>query len=123
MARFAKIGIGAGKRFDAAKLSPEMKTAIEQGMADACGLNSRYSRRNFDTGQVTSVTWFGTRQFLQNNYSTALLLVRSALRQFGSRGDVPVPWYRFRQAAADWVQTIHFCGLHRSLPPVNAFGR
>ena len=35
MARFAKIGIGAGKTFDASKLSPEMKTAIEQGMADA----------------------------------------------------------------------------------------
>ena len=35
MARFAKIGVGAGKTFDASKLSPEMKTAIEQGMADA----------------------------------------------------------------------------------------
>ena len=35
MARFAKIGVGAGKTFDAGTLSPEMKTAIEQGMADA----------------------------------------------------------------------------------------
>ena len=35
MARFARIGVGAGKTFDAGKLSPEMKTAIEQGMADA----------------------------------------------------------------------------------------
>ena len=35
MARFAKIGVGAGKTFDAGKLSPEMKTAIEQGIADA----------------------------------------------------------------------------------------
>src|SRR5207302_6391859 len=35
MARFAKLGIGAGKTFDASKLSPEMKAAIEQGMADA----------------------------------------------------------------------------------------
>ena len=35
MARFAKIGIGAGKTFDPSKLSPEMKTAIEQGIADA----------------------------------------------------------------------------------------
>ena len=32
MARFAKIGIGAGKTFDPTKLSPEMKTAIEQGI-------------------------------------------------------------------------------------------
>ena len=35
MARFARIGVGAGKTFDASKLSPEMKTAIGQGMADA----------------------------------------------------------------------------------------
>src|SRR5438270_6448798 len=35
MARFAKIGVGAGKKIDASKLSPEMKTAIEQGMGDA----------------------------------------------------------------------------------------
>jgi hypothetical protein len=35
MERFAKIGVGAGKSFDASKLSPELKTAVEQGMADA----------------------------------------------------------------------------------------
>jgi hypothetical protein len=35
MERFAKIGVGAGKTFAVDKLSPEMKTAIEQGMADA----------------------------------------------------------------------------------------
>src|SRR5580700_647692 len=33
--RFARIGVGAGKTFDAATLAPETKTAIEQGMADA----------------------------------------------------------------------------------------
>src|ERR1700729_4654543 len=35
MERFTKIGIGAGMTFDVAKLSPEIKTAMEQGMADA----------------------------------------------------------------------------------------
>ena len=30
MARFAKIGVGAGKTFDASRLSPELKTAIER---------------------------------------------------------------------------------------------
>jgi hypothetical protein len=35
MERFAKIGVGAGKTFDSSKLSPEMKTAFEQGIADA----------------------------------------------------------------------------------------
>src|SRR5215469_8533050 len=35
MARFAKLNIGAGKNFDVAKLSPEVKKAVEDGMADA----------------------------------------------------------------------------------------
>jgi len=30
-----RIGIGAGKSFDPSKLTPEMKTAFEQGRADA----------------------------------------------------------------------------------------
>jgi hypothetical protein len=35
MARFARIGIGKDRSFDANKLSPEMRTALQQGMADA----------------------------------------------------------------------------------------
>src|SRR5258707_10335891 len=35
MARFVKIGVGAGKTFDASKLSPEMKKAIEESVGDA----------------------------------------------------------------------------------------
>ena len=47
MARFAKIGVGGGKTFDASKLSPEMTTAIEAGIADAWadfgGLGNKWS--------------------------------------------------------------------------------
>ena len=46
MARFAKIGVGAGKTFDADKLSPEMKTAIEQGMADAWAEFADFKKTN-----------------------------------------------------------------------------
>jgi hypothetical protein len=35
MARFAKLNIGAGKTFDVAKPSPEMKKAVGDGMTDA----------------------------------------------------------------------------------------
>jgi len=35
MARFAKLASAPAKPSTASKLSPEMKTAIEQGMADA----------------------------------------------------------------------------------------
>jgi hypothetical protein len=35
MARVARIGVGTGTTMDATTLSPEMKAAIEHGMADA----------------------------------------------------------------------------------------
>src|SRR5438874_5916479 len=65
MARFAKIGVGAGKTFDASKLSP--KTAIEQGVGDAWADFGGLVKL-FDEGKVTSGDVFGTRQFLKNNY-------------------------------------------------------
>jgi hypothetical protein len=34
MARVARIGVGAGTTLDATTLSPEMRAAIEHGMAD-----------------------------------------------------------------------------------------
>ena len=67
MARFARIGVGAGKTFDASKLSPEMRTAIEQGMADALAEFAQLQKR-IEKKEVTSGQMFGTREFLKNNY-------------------------------------------------------
>jgi hypothetical protein len=67
MERFAKIGIGSGKNIDASKLSPEIKKAIEQGMADAW-VDLANLKKKIDTGEVTSGDLFGTREFLKNNY-------------------------------------------------------
>src|SRR3954471_14330692 len=67
MARFAKIGVGAGKTFDASKLSPEMKTAIEQGMGDAWAAFGGFEKQAA-AGKVTSGDIFGTREYLKNNY-------------------------------------------------------
>src|SRR5882757_2136513 len=52
MARFAKLGIGAGKSFDASKVSPEMKTAIEQGIADAWAALAGF-KKELEEGKVT----------------------------------------------------------------------
>jgi hypothetical protein len=67
MERFAKIGVVAGKTFDVAKLSPEMKTALEQGMADAWAEHAALQKR-IDTGEVSTGAFFGTREFLNGNY-------------------------------------------------------
>jgi hypothetical protein len=67
MARFAKIGIGAGRTLDASKLSPEIKAAIERGMADAWA-DFAGIEKEFAAGKVTSGDVFGTREYLKNNY-------------------------------------------------------
>src|SRR5258705_4677850 len=67
MARFAKIGVGAGKTLDASKLSPEMKAAMEQGIADAWA-DFGGLLKQFDAGKVTSGDVFGTREYLKNDY-------------------------------------------------------
>jgi len=53
MERFAKIGVGAGKTLDFSKLSPEMKSAITQGIADAWAEFAGLSKQ-IDAGKVTS---------------------------------------------------------------------
>ncbi|HWO31231.1 MAG TPA: DUF1254 domain-containing protein [Candidatus Acidoferrum sp.] len=68
MVRFAKLNIGAGRSFDADKLSPEMKKAVEDGMSDAWNAFADFKKTQFETGQVTAGDAFGTREFLKNNY-------------------------------------------------------
>jgi hypothetical protein len=68
MNRFAKAGIGAGKQFDVAALSPEQRRAIEEGMADAWNDFARYKAEVVDTGKKSSADGFGTREFLANDY-------------------------------------------------------
>jgi hypothetical protein len=63
MERFAKIGIAPGKPFDPASLSPELRTAIEQGVQDA-------TKQLTDTAMVQkdSKKLFGTREQLGDDY-------------------------------------------------------
>jgi hypothetical protein len=67
MARFARIGVGAGMTLDPSKLSPEMKTALEQGMADAWVDFAAFQKR-VDAKEVKSGELFGTREYMKNNY-------------------------------------------------------
>ncbi len=67
MDRFAKIGVGAGQTFDVSQLSPEMKQAIEAGMADAWA-EFKDLVGWINKGEVTSGDAFGTREYLKNNY-------------------------------------------------------
>ena len=67
MARFAKIGVGAGRRIEIDKLDPDIREGLEQAIADAWADYAALKER-VDAGEITSGDMFGTREFLQNNY-------------------------------------------------------
>jgi hypothetical protein len=121
MARFAKLGVGAGKTFDAKTLSPEMKKAIEQGMADAwADFNGVVSQVN--TGQLASGDLFGTRAYLKNNY--LYRMAGAALGIYGnSKEEAMYPAYYVdaNGQKLDGAQRYSLRFAPGQLPPVNAF--
>jgi hypothetical protein len=121
MARFAKIVIGAGKAFDASTLSPDVKTAIGQGMADAWVDFEKFNTR-FNAGEVTSGDMFGTREYLKNNY-----LYRMAAAVLGiygnSKQEAMYPVYAIDGMGQklDGANRYAVRFAPGQLPPVNAF--
>ena len=121
MARFAKIGVGPGNTIDAGKLSPEMKAAFTQGMADAWADFAGLTKQ-FDAGKVTSGDVFGTREYLKNNY-----LYRMGAAVMGIYGNSKLEaMYPVYGVDADGKKldganryTLRFAP--GQLPPVNAF--
>jgi hypothetical protein len=121
MARFARIGVGAGKDFDADMLSPEVKAAIEQGMAD--GLNDLAAlQKRLDAKEVTLGDMFGTREYLKNNY-----LYRMAAAVIGiygnSKQEAMYPIFSIDSDGQKLIGSKRYALRFASgqLPPVNAF--
>jgi hypothetical protein len=67
MARFAQLGIGAGKPFHDRELAPETKKAMEEGIAAVWQEDFAGFMKRVNAGEVTSGDLFGTREFLKNN--------------------------------------------------------
>ncbi|WP_439925924.1 DUF1254 domain-containing protein [Nitrobacter sp. JJSN] len=121
MARFARIGVGAGKTFDASKLSPELKVAIEQGMADAWAALAGL-KKDVEEGKVSSGDVFGTRQYLKGNY--LYRMGAAVLGIYGnSKQEAMYPAY-YVDAAKQKLNGANRYTLRFApgqLPPVNAF--
>ena len=123
MARFARLGIGAGRKFDPGKYSPEVKQAIEDGIKDAWKEFKEFQAASINTGKVTSGQLFGTREFLNNNY-----LYRFAAAVLGiygnSKQEAMYPIYKADASGQILDGTRNRYTLHFKadrLPPVNAF--
>lgn len=119
MARFAKIGVGAGKTINVS--SPEMKVAIEQGMADAWA-DLDDLRKQIDAGKITFGELFGTREYLKNNY--LYRMGAAVLGIYGnSKQEAMYPVYAVdtegKKLDGASKYTVHFEA--GELPPVHAF--
>ena len=123
MARFARLGIGAGREFEFGKLSPELQQAVRDGMADAWSELADFEKDAMVTGNVTSGDIFGTREYLKNNY-----LYRFDAAKVGiwgnSKDEAMYPIYRTDAGGqpldgAANRYTLRFA--KDQLPPVNAF--
>ncbi len=120
--RFARLGVIAGKPFDVDGLSPEIRQAVEAGMADAWATFKEYKETQLDTGKRSSGDGFGTREHLNGSYIDRM--AAAVLGIYGnSREEAIYPAY--------FVDSDHqpMSGEHRytmrfadgQLPPVNAF--
>jgi hypothetical protein len=67
MARFAKLNLGAGKTFNLATFTPPTQQAITNGIADTKD-DANMIMQKVNADQIASSDFFGTREFLKNNY-------------------------------------------------------
>ncbi|WP_255475038.1 DUF1254 domain-containing protein [Pusillimonas sp. ANT_WB101] len=120
MKRFAEIGVGGDMAFDADKLSPEMKTAIEQGREDALQAYAEGVMK-FSEGRVSAADLFGTRQSMKNNYLNRWLGTIGIYGNSEREAMYPVLRQDSEGRALSGANryTLHFAA--DQYPPVNAF--
>jgi hypothetical protein len=125
MQKFSQIGIGPNAPFDAEKLDPEMRKAIEEGIAGAL---SKIQTKTQNLGkrvngwmQISGV--FGTREFMQGKY-----LTRAAAAMFGLWGNTLEEAFYPETSVDEDNEALdgskHNYVLHFNkdeIPPVNAF--
>lgn len=123
LARFEKLGISAGKPFDANALTPELRKAVEDGMADAWQAFAKRKAESIDTGKESSADSFGTREHvgadLMKRMSAAVLGIYG-----NSKEEAMYPAYFTDSAGQPLDASKHRYTLHFAkdqLPPVNAF--
>jgi hypothetical protein len=123
MARFATLGIGAGKTFDVSSLAPEVQKAVLDGMADAWVAFANLEKTQINTGKVTAGDIFGTRAFLNNNY--LYRMTAAVLGIYGnSKEEAMYPVYKVdvNGKALDASQNRYLLRFAPGqLPPVHAF--
>jgi hypothetical protein len=121
MERFAKIGVGAGRTFDASTLSPEIKEAVVAGVADAWS-DFQVLRDRFNRGEVTSGDALGTREHLQNNYLYRMGAAVIGIYGLSKEEAIYLPYFTDGDGQKlDGAERYTLRFEKGQLPPVNAF--
>ncbi len=120
--RFSAMDIAAGETFDPEVLAPDIKQAVQDGMADAWSALDGV-RQEIDAGKVSTGDLFGTREYLRNNY--LYRMAGAVLGIYGnSKEEALYPPYAVDAEAQPLDGSQHKYTLRfapGALPPVNAF--
>jgi hypothetical protein len=117
-ARFAEIGVEPGKPFDPEILAPEMKKALETGMAEA-----QLAVQHSVAITKSAADMFGTREYMKNNYLNRATAGEAGI--YGNSKDEAFyfPFYKESNGGdldgAKSSYSLHFD--KGKFPPVHAF--
>jgi hypothetical protein len=123
MARFARLGIGTGKKLDLRALSPELQKAVRDGMADAWKEFSDFKTTQIDTGKLTAGEGYGTRDFVMKNGYLARMS-SAVLGIYGNSKEealYPAYFVDAKGAALDGNHSYTLSFTPDQFPPVNSF--
>lgn len=122
LSRFASLGIGPDGDYAADKLTPELRAAVEGGMADAWSELQTLQKEQIETGKISSADLFGSPEQIGDNY-----LYRMAGAAFGiygnSKDEAIYPSTDVDAAGAPLTGADRYTYRFppNQLPPVNAF--
>lgn len=121
MARFAKLGIGAGREFNPDSLSFDVRNAIEDGRADAWQAYEGV-KQDISAGKVRTGDLAGTRDYVKNNYLYRFVAAADGIYA-NSKEEAVYPVY-FVDSSGQKMDGSHRYQLRLApgqFPPVNAF--
>ena len=121
-AQFAEAGFDGGALFDPEALTPEARSAMQQGMADAWAEFATFKEEQIDTKKVTAADIFGTREYLANKY--LYRMAAGVLGLYGnSRDEAMYPLYSVDSDGQPLTGARRYVLRFGpgQLPPVHAF--
>jgi hypothetical protein len=122
MARFARIGVGPGRRLELSALPPVLHKAIEDGLSEAWAVEADVAKA-IAAGRVPVDVLFGTRERLKNNYAYRMAAAAGGI--YGnSKEEASYRVYYLDSKGENLDTARHRYALRFApgqLPPVDAF--